>query len=59
MIHKLPDDVLVTIIDRACSKPSDYLSLRNVNQYLYSIIDNLSDLYEDDLNSYEEDITII
>tara|TARA_Y100000817_G_scaffold2368_1_gene2018 strand:+ start:5777 stop:6871 length:1095 start_codon:yes stop_codon:yes gene_type:complete len=59
MIHKLPDDVLVTIIDRACSKPSEYLSLRNVNHYLYSIINNLSDLYEGDLNSYEEDITLI
>ena len=59
MIHKLPDDVLTTIIDRACSKPSEYLSLRNVNHYLYSIINNLSDLYEGDLNSYEEDITLI
>ena len=59
MLDELPDELLITIINQVCSKPSEYLSLRNTNKYIYSIIHNLTDLYKNKENDYEDDINII
>ena len=59
MFNELPDDILVLIINQACSKPSDYLSLRNTNHHLYEMVHNLENLYEKCTDNYENDIHTI
>ena len=39
MLDTLPDDILISIVHHACSKPTEYLSLMNINyQQLLVII---------------------
>ena len=59
MFNELPDDILVLIINQACSNPSEYLSLRNTNQHLYELIHNLENLYENYIGDYGDDIHTI
>ena len=59
MFNELPDDILVLIINQACSNPSEYLSLRNTNQHLYELIHNLENLYENYIGDYGDHINTI
>ena len=42
MLDKLPSEILIIIIHKACKDPGDYITLRNVNQELFTIIDTKS-----------------
>ena len=56
MIHTLPEELLILIINLACIRPSDYITCRNINQRCYFIVDNLERLYTDKKYNYEKDI---
>ena len=59
MLDRLPDDVLITVFHYACSKPTEYLSLMNINKCIYTSIDQLNNIYECDDHNYDEDINRI
>ena len=45
MLDKLPSEILIIIIHKACKDPGDYITLRNVNQELFTIIDTKEHLF--------------
>ena len=44
MLNELPDEIITMIINKSCSRPSDYLCLCNINKRFLSIINNYRDL---------------
>tara|TARA_B100000575_G_C23114070_1_gene643821 strand:+ start:383 stop:1492 length:1110 start_codon:yes stop_codon:yes gene_type:complete len=56
MLNELPDEIITMIINKSCSRPSDYLCLCNINKRFLSIINNYRDLYDNKTSDYEEDI---
>mgnify|MGYP001221958010 CR=1 FL=1 len=45
MLDKLPSEILLIIIHKACKGPGDYITLRNVNQELFTMIDRKEHLF--------------
>ena len=40
MLNELPDEIITMIINKSCSRPSDYICLCNINKRFLSIINN-------------------
>lgn len=59
MLDTLPDDILISIVHHACSKPTEYLSLMNINKCMYTMIYQMNNIYEGDEHNYDEDINRI
>ena len=56
MLDKLPSEILNIIIHKACDNPGDYITLRNVNQELFTIIDTKKKLFYTKQNEYSNQI---
>ena len=59
MLNDLPDDILSIIIKQTCIKPSNYLTLMNINQRINQLINTYDDLYTNGNDTYEEDMNDI
>jgi len=56
MLNNIPVDLLILIINTSCNTPIEYLTLRNTNKQIYSIVNTFTNLFENKLYNYEEDI---